>query len=173
MMDSPYEYCIVGGGIVGFATAMKLIESDPGTRVLLLEKELKPGQHQTSHNSGVIHAGIYYAPGTLKAKLCREGLDATKMFCRNHGIPFEECGKLIVATNELELTRINTLHERATSNGLNLEKIDGAELSRREPNITGVAALFSPETAIVDFGLVCKKIAEHVSKQGVDIRYEM
>lgn len=172
-MNSLYEYCIIGGGIVGVATAMKLIESDPGARVLLLEKETKPGLHQTSHNSGVIHAGIYYAPGTLKAKLCREGLDATKMFCSNHGIPFDECGKLIVATNELELARINALHERAISNGLNLEKIDGDDLSRREPNITGVAALLSPETAIVNFGLVCQKIAEHVSNQGCDVRYGM
>ena len=166
-----YEYCVVGGGIVGFSTAMKLIEMDPGARVLILEKEMEPGQHQTSHNSGVIHAGIYYAPGTLKAKLCREGLDATKNFCRQHRIPFEECGKLIVATNELELDRINALHERATSNGLNLEKIDGAELSRREPNITGIAALFSPETAIVDYGLVCLRIAKHVFSQGAVIRY--
>jgi len=149
-----YEYCIVGGGIVGFATAMKLMESDPGARVLLLEKESEPGQHQTSHNSGVIHAGIYYAPGSLKARLCREGLTATKSFCLDHGIPFEECGKLIVATNDVELARINALYERAAENGLNLEKIDGDDLTRREPSITGIAALFSPDTAIVDFGLV-------------------
>lgn len=168
-----YEYCVIGGGIVGFSTAMQLMEVDPGARILILEKELAPGQHQTSHNSGVIHAGIYYEPGTLKAKLCREGLDATKNFCRHHGIPFEECGKLIVATNEIELDRINALHERATSNGLNLEKLDGAELSRREPNITGIAALFSPETAIVDYGLVCRRIAEHVLSQGAVIRYGM
>lgn len=172
-MGSSYEYCIIGGGIVGFSTAMKLMESDPDARVLLLEKESKPGKHQTSHNSGVIHAGIYYASGTLKAKLCREGMYATKMFCLNHGIPFQECGKLIVATNELELTRINALYERAISNGLMLEKIDGPELSRREPNITGVAALFSPETSIVDFGLVCQRIASHVSERGADIRYGM
>lgn len=168
-----YEYCIVGGGIVGFATAMKLIESDPGARVLLLEKDSGPGQHQTSHNSGVIHAGIYYAPGSLKAKLCREGLTATKAFCLDNGIPFDECGKLIVATNDVELERINALHERATANGLNLEKIDGVDLARREPNITGVAALFSPDTAIVDFGLVCRRIADHVSRQGAVIRYGM
>lgn len=172
-MNSLYEYSVVGGGVVGVATAMKLIESDPGARFLLLEKETKPGLHQTSHNSGVIHAGLYYAPGSLKAKLCREGLDATKMFCSNHGIPFDECGKLIVATNELDLARINALHERSISNGLNLEKIDGAELSRREPNITGVAALLSPETAIVNFGLFCQKMAEYVSNQGCDVRYGM
>jgi len=168
-----YEYCIVGGGIVGFATAMKLIESDPGAQVLLLEKESEPGQHQTSHNSGVIHAGIYYAPGSLKARLCREGLTATKSFCLDHGIPFEECGKLIVATNDVELARIDALYERAAANGLNLEKIDRGDLARREPSITGIAALFSPDTAIVDFGLVCRRIAEHVARQGVVTRYGM
>ena len=168
-----YEYCIVGGGIVGFATVMRLIESDPGARVLLLEKESKPGQHQSSHSSGVIHAGIYYAPGSLKARLCREGLSATKAFCLDHRILFEECGKLIVATDDVELTRINALYERAAANGVNLERIDGAELARREPNIRGVAALFSPDTAIVDFGLVCRSIADHVSGQGAVIRYGM
>jgi L-2-hydroxyglutarate oxidase len=166
-----YDYCIIGGGIVGFASAMKLIEMDRGARVLLLEKELEPGQHQTGHNSGVIHAGIYYAPGSLKAQLCMEGMDATKAFCRAHAIPFEECGKLIVATNDVELERINVLHERAVSNGLTLEHIDGYELARREPNITGIAALFSSETAIVDFRLVCRKMADHVSQLGAVIRY--
>lgn len=168
-----YEYCIVGGGIVGLSTAMKLIESDPSARVLLLEKESKPGQHQSSHNSGVIHAGIYYAPGSLKARLCREGLTATKAFCRDHKIPFEECGKLIVATNDVELARISALYAGAAANGVNLEKIDGTELARREPNIAGLAALFSPDTAIVDFGLVCRSIADHVSGQGAVIRYGM
>lgn len=166
-----YDYCIIGGGIVGFATAMKLIEMDRGSRVLLLEKELEPGLHQTGHNSGVIHAGIYYAPGSLKARLCREGLDATKAFCRAQAIPFEECGKLIVATNDGEIERINALHERAVSNGLILEYIEGSELTRREPNISGIAALFSPETAIVDFRLVCQKMAKQVSERGAAIRY--
>lgn len=166
-----YDYCIVGGGIVGFATALKLIELDSGAKVLLLEKEAEPGRHQTGHNSGVIHAGIYYAPGSLKAKLCREGLNATKAFCRRHNIPFKECGKLIVATDNIEVERIYALYERAVSNGLRLEQIDSAELTRREPNISGVAALFSPETAIVDFGLVCRKMAEQVSKQGALVRY--
>ena len=150
-----YDYCIIGGGIVGFATAMKLIETDHGARVLLLEKELEPGLHQTGHNSGVIHAGIYYTPGSLKAQLCREGLDATKAFCRAQAIPFEECGKLIVATNDIELERINALYERAVSNGLVLELIDGSELVRREPNITGVAALFSPKTTQKQWKLHC------------------
>ena len=127
-----YDYCVVGGGIVGLATAMKLL-----------------GRHQTGHNSGVIHAGIYYAPGSLKADLCRRGSKATKEFCRNHRIPFETCGKLLVATNELELQRMNNLVERAKLNQIEVERLDAADL--REPNIIGVGGLFVPETGIVDF----------------------
>jgi (S)-2-hydroxyglutarate dehydrogenase len=166
-----YDYCIIGGGIVGFATAMNLMQREPGARLLLLEKEDVAGRHQTGHNSGVIHAGIYYAPGSLKARLCREGLHATKAFCRSHDIPFEECGKLIVATDDVEIGRIDALYERAIANGLALERIDGAELARREPNITGRAALFSPETAIVDYGLVCRRMADDTARAGADVRY--
>src|SRR6266403_5339206 len=104
-----YDYCVVGGGIVGLATAMKLLEIQPGARLVVLEKEAGLSRHQTGHNSGVIHAGIYYAPGSLKADLCRRGSKATKEFCWNHRIPFETCGKLLVATNELELQRMNNL----------------------------------------------------------------
>lgn len=166
-----YDYCIVGGGIVGFATALKLQEIDAGARILLLEKETAPGLHQTSHNSGVIHAGIYYAPGSLKAQLCRAGLDATKAFCRDHSVPFDECGKLIVATNSIEEQRADVLYERAVTNDLHLERIGEAELTRREPNVTGISALFSPETAIVDYGLVCRRMAESVERQGGLVRY--
>lgn len=166
-----YDYCVVGGGIVGFATAMKLLEKEPGASLLLLEKETAPGLHQTGHNSGVIHAGIYYAPGSLKAQLCRAGLEATKAFCRSSDIPFQECGKLIVATNEIEESRIDALFERATQNGLRLERIGSQRLRELEPNIAGTAALLSPETAIVDYGLVCKRMAEHVAQQGAQVRY--
>lgn len=166
-----YDFCVIGGGIVGFSTAMKLGELQPGARILLLEKEAGPGMHQTGHNSGVIHAGIYYEPGSLKARLCREGLDSTRAFCRNHGIAYDQCGKLIVATDEVELRRIEALYERAIANGLSLERMDGRELARREPNITGVAALFSPETAIVDYVAVCRKMAMLVQQAGTDIRY--
>jgi len=166
-----YDFCVVGGGIVGFATAMQLLQLHPGASLLILEKENSPGLHQTGHNSGVIHAGIYYAPGSLKARLCRDGLNASKAFCRDHGLPFEECGKLIVATNDIERERIDALYARAHANGLSLERIDGEELGRREPNISGVAALYSPETAITDFAAICRKMADLVAEQGGEIHY--
>ncbi len=168
-----YDYCIVGGGIVGFATAMELLNLNKNATVLLLEKENEAAFHQTGHNSGVIHAGIYYAPGSLKAKLCREGLVVTKDFCNNLGIKYDECGKLIVATNEIEIDRINALYERATSNNLKLEKLNRVELREREPNINGLASIFSPETAIVDYKIVTKKIASIVQANGAHIKYGM
>lgn len=168
-----YDYCIVGGGIVGFATAMELLGLNKDAKILLLEKENEAAFHQTGHNSGVIHAGIYYAPGSLKAKLCREGLVATKDFCKANDIKYDECGKLIVATNDIEIERINALYDRATSNNLTLEKLSSADLREREPNINGIAAIFSPETAIVDYRVVTKKIASIVQASGVDIKYGM
>lgn len=165
------DYCIVGAGIVGLATAYALLIRNPKAKIFILEKESKPGFHQTGHNSGVIHAGIYYAPGSLKAVLCREGLDETKAFCRGHNIPYEECGKLIVATNQIELDRIEGLYERATANDLKLDKISSKALQQREPNIVGIEALLSPETAIVDYKLVALRLSEVLSIQGVQIKY--
>ncbi|MPT24317.1 MAG: FAD-dependent oxidoreductase, partial [Starkeya sp.] len=136
-----YDYCIIGGGIVGLATAMALLEQRPGASLLILEKETSLGLHQTGHNSGVIHAGIYYAPGTLKADLCKRGAQATKDFCTEHGIAFEVCGKLLVASNDLEMQRMHALYERSQQNGLKVERLDAAELKRREPNIVGKGAL--------------------------------
>jgi L-2-hydroxyglutarate oxidase len=164
-----HDFCVIGGGIVGLATAMKLLEMRPGASLLLIEKEARVGFHQTGHNSGVIHAGIYYEPGSLKARLCRAGLDATKAFCDEHDIRYETTGKLIVATNEVELKRIDALYERATANSLQLERIDAKELKRLEPAITGVGALLSPETAIVDFGAVAARMADLISEQGATI----
>lgn len=169
-MDT-YDLCIIGGGIVGLATAKAFREIHPRSRIVVLEKEGGPGIHQTSHNSGVIHAGIYYTPGSLKQTLCREGLVATKKFCRNHEIPFHECGKLIVATNALELERIDILYERAVSNGLRLERLTSKELAVRDSNITGIAALFSPETAIVDYGLIARRMAYAFVSHGGVIHY--
>lgn len=166
-----YDFCVIGGGIVGLATALRLIEVRPGASVVLLEKEADVGRHQTGHNSGVIHAGIYYEPGSLKARLCREGLAATQQFCRDHSIDFETPGKLIVATNEIELSRINALYDRATKNGVPLEYLSAAALREQEPNIVGVGALLSRETGIVDYGAICRSMARKVEAAGADIEY--
>lgn len=168
-----YDFCIIGGGIVGLATALKLLEQDSKLKVLVLEKESIPGFHQTGHNSGVIHAGIYYEPGTLKATLCREGLNETKRFCDSYKIPYNECGKLIVATNDAELARLEKLYKRAEQNGLLLEQVDGRELRKREPNISGIAALFSHETAIVDYQEICRSIAQIIKEKNATVYFNM
>ena len=147
-----YDYCVIGGGIVGLATAMKLLEMRPGASLVLLEKEKRLGLHQTGHNSGVIHSGIYYAPGSLKAELCRQGAEATKAFCTEHNIPFEVCGKLLVATDATEAQRMDALFERAKQNRIEVDRLDADALRREEPNITGVGALFVHATGIVDTG---------------------
>ncbi|MDQ6435888.1 L-2-hydroxyglutarate oxidase [Mesorhizobium sp. LHD-90] len=165
-----HDFCVVGGGIVGLATALELVRQRPGASLLLLEKEGRVGMHQTGHNSGVIHAGIYYAPGSLKAKLCVEGLSATKAFCDEHGIAYDTCGKLIVATNEVELRRTEALYERATANGIKLSRVSAGELGDIEPNITGIGALLSPETAIVSYRQICETMADLLREAGADIR---
>jgi L-2-hydroxyglutarate oxidase len=167
-----YDFCIVGAGIVGLATAHAILTKYPKAKIVILEKESVPGFHQTGHNSGVIHAGIYYTPGSLKAALCREGLDETKAFCRSYQVPFEQCGKLIVATNQVELQRIEALYERATANNLNLERVSSVALSKLEPNITGIEALLSPETAIVDYKLIALRLSEVLVSKGVVIKFD-
>ena len=164
------DYVVIGGGIVGMSTAMHLLEREPGRSLVLVEKEPELAQHQTGRNSGVIHAGVYYAPGSLKARFSKEGAEATIRFCREHGIPFERCGKLLVATSEVEVERMAALHERCRQNELQVERLDGAELKRREPHITGLGALFVPATGIVDYGLVTRKMAEVVRSRGGEIR---
>lgn len=161
-----YDFCIIGGGIVGLATAMSLAQRRPSASILILEKEVALGQHQTGHNSGVIHAGIYYVPGSLKAELCRRGAQATKEFCSQQRIPFETCGKLLVATNDLELDRMEGLVERAKQNQISAERLDSAELRRREPNIAGVGALYLEETGIVDYRKVCETMGGIIRKHG-------
>ena len=168
MIDA--DIVVVGGGIVGLSTAMQLTERFPGLEVLVLEKEAALATHQTGHNSGVIHAGVYYQPGSLKARFCREGVAATIAFCREHGLPFEQCGKLLVATDAAELERMDALLARSRDNGLALERLDAAELRRREPNIAGVGALFVPSTGIVDYAQVARKMAEVVQARGGRIR---
>ena len=161
-----YDFCIIGGGIVGLATAVALAKQRPGAGILILEKEASLGRHQTGHNSGVIHAGIYYAPGSLKAELCRRGAQRTKEFCGEHGIPFEVCGKLLVATNALELRRMEALVERARQNRIEIERLDGAELRRQEPSIVGLGALHVKETGIVDYGRICETMGAVVRRSG-------
>ncbi|HZY68801.1 MAG TPA: FAD-dependent oxidoreductase, partial [Devosia sp.] len=159
MTQPVYDFCVVGGGIVGLATAYALLQRQPGARLVLLEKEGALGQHQTGHNSGVIHAGIYYTPGSLKARLCREGAEATKAFCRDNNIPFKVCGKLVVATDEAELARMVSLAVRAEQNGIAFDRVDGDELRRLEPKIAGLGALLVHGTGIVDYAVVCTGLA--------------
>ena len=164
-----YDYCVIGGGIVGLATAMKLLERQPGASLVVLEKESSLGRHQTGHNSGVIHAGIYYTPGSLKAELCRRGSQATKDFCTAHSIPFEVCGKLLVATNALEAQRMNALYERSKKNNIEVERLDAEELKRREPNIRGVGALFLAATGIVNYQFVCEAMGRVIQAMGGEV----
>ncbi|MEO6527208.1 MAG: L-2-hydroxyglutarate oxidase, partial [Gemmatimonadaceae bacterium] len=168
-----FDYCVIGGGIVGLATAMKLLELHPGASLVLLEKESALAMHQTGHNSGVIHSGIYYPPGSLKADLCRRGERATKEFCTEHEIPFVTCGKTLVATSALEVTRMEALVDRARQNGIEVERLDQAELAHREPNITGLGALFVPATAIVDYRLVCAAMGRVIAAAGGQIVFNV
>jgi (S)-2-hydroxyglutarate dehydrogenase len=167
-----YDYCVIGGGIVGLATAMKLVELRPGASLLLIEKEAGLAKHQTGHNSGVIHSGIYYVPGSLKAELCRRGLNATNAFCDKHGVPHQTCGKLLVATSDLELKRMDGLIERARLNQIEVERLDGTELRRREPNIKGLAGLLVAETGIVDYRRVCESMASVILDAGAVIQLD-
>jgi L-2-hydroxyglutarate oxidase len=165
-----YDLAIVGGGIVGLATALQMSERFPGMSIVLLEKEDEVAQHQTGRNSGVIHAGVYYQPGSMKARFCKEGVVATIQFCREHGIPFEQCGKLLVATDAVELERMAALQERCVANGLTIERLDATELRRREPRIRGLGALFTPTTGIVDYGVVARAMAAVFRERGGEIR---
>lgn len=165
-----YDYIIVGGGIVGLSTAWQLKQRQPDCRILLLEKENQVAGHQTGHNSGVIHAGVYYAPGSLKAKFCKAGLAATIAFCEANEIPYEQCGKLLVATNPVELERMHSLYERAIENGLDVEIVDAAELRRREPNVQGIGAFLVKSTGIVDYRQVCVRMAELFEALGGEVR---
>lgn len=165
-----FDYCVIGGGIVGLATAMRLLETYPGSSLILLEKEEALGRHQTGHNSGVIHAGIYYPPGSLKAELCRKGADATKAFCQENGIRFDVCGKLLVATSALEVQRMEALHERSKQNTIEVHRVSEGELNEREPNISGLGALFVPSTGIVSYADVCQAMGRRIKTLGGEIR---
>ncbi|MFZ0977414.1 MAG: L-2-hydroxyglutarate oxidase [Solirubrobacteraceae bacterium] len=165
------RFVVVGGGILGLATARLLAVSQPGVEVLVLEGERSLAQHQTSHNSGVVHAGIYYAPGSLKARLCRRGLGLLRDFCQERGLPYDACGKVVVAIDEREIEPLRRLEERATANGVpGLRWLESRELAEVEPYVTGVAGLHSPETAIADFAAVARAYANDVTASGGEIR---
>ena len=165
-----YDYIIIGGGIVGVSTAWQLQQRYPDKKILLLEKESKFACHQTGHNSGVIHAGVYYEPGSLKAKFCREGVQATIDFCQQYDIPFKQCGKLLVATTALELERMSALYQRCQANNLEVELLDKQQLKEHEPNITGLGAILVKATGIVDYQLITTQMAEVFKSLGGEYR---
>ncbi|KIA61723.1 L-2-hydroxyglutarate oxidase [Nocardia vulneris] len=169
MPHSMYDFCVIGGGIVGVATAHRILRRHPGATLVLLEKAATLATHQTGHNSGVIHSGIYYPPDSLKARLCRQGARWTKEFAAAQGIPFEVCGKLLVATDAAEQRRMLALHERSVTNGVAVELIDAAELRRREPRVRGVGALFVPDTGIVDYTRITAALAAEVAAAGGEL----
>ena len=164
------DFVVIGGGIVGLSTARALLERHPGARLLVLEKEGGLARHQTGHNSGVIHSGIYYRPGSYKARFCREGARALVEFCRERGIEYEICGKVIVATEPDELPLLEALHERGTKNGLEVEKVGPEELKVIEPHASGLAAIRVPSTGIVDFARVAEAFAALVGEKGGELR---
>jgi (S)-2-hydroxyglutarate dehydrogenase len=165
------DLVVVGAGILGLAVAREALRRHPGLRVLVLEKEGRIASHQTGHNSGVIHAGIYYVPGSLKARLCVEGSSEVYAYCDEKGIPYERCGKVVVATREDELPRLEELHRRARENRVaGIALVDEARLADLEPNVVGLRALYSPNTGIVDFRRVAQALADDVTALGGGIR---
>ncbi|CAM2983153.1 L-2-hydroxyglutarate oxidase [Vibrio mytili] len=165
-MNSVYDYVIVGGGIVGVSTAWQLQQRYPDSTILLVEKEPRLAQHQTGHNSGVIHAGVYYAPGSLKADFCKRGVDRTLAFCAEHNISVENCGKLLVATNDQEVERMHELYQRCQVNEIDVELLDQTQLKLAEPNITGLGAIYVKSTSIVDYQQVTKHMAHEFQNLG-------
>lgn len=159
---------IVGAGIVGLAVARRIAEVEPGAAITVIDKEDAVAVHQTGHNSGVAHAGLYYQPGSLKAELCRRGMGLLKALCEERGLPYDECGKLVVARDASEVERLREIERRATENGVpGLRWLEGeAQLQTVEPNVVGVAAVHSPVTAIVDFRAVAEAFADDVRAAG-------
>jgi L-2-hydroxyglutarate oxidase len=171
MTDSTFDLVIVGAGIVGLATAMELVQRRPDLELAVLEKESEVAAHQTGHNSGVIHSGLYYKPGSLKAKMAVEGRQLMVEFCQEHDLPYDLCGKVVVATTEEEVPRLDELFRRGTANGVpGLERIGPEEIKEHEPHAVGVAGIWSPNTGIVDYIAVTRKYAEIVEQGGGQVR---
>ncbi len=170
MISKRYDFVIIGGGIIGLATGAALLQTRPGAKLLLLEKETRLAAHQTGRNSGVIHSGIYYKPGSLKAQLCRAGNTAMIEFCRAHDIAHEVCGKVIVATRQDEIPRLENLQQRGIENGLAVEKLTPAQAQEIEPHLHCVAALRVLSTGICDYKNVCEKLAQLIQERGGEIQ---
>ncbi|WP_343721906.1 L-2-hydroxyglutarate oxidase [Herbaspirillum seropedicae] len=167
----PLRYAVIGGGINGLAVARQLLLDDPDVRVTVFEKEEAVAQHQSSHNSGVVHAGLYYEPGGLKATLCRRGVELVKRYCEQNALPYDECGKVVVALGEEELPRLDAIYRKALANGVpDVEMIDAARLREIEPNCVGLRALYSPRTAIVSYGQIAQRMAQEIEERGGAIR---
>jgi L-2-hydroxyglutarate oxidase len=165
-----YQYAIIGGGIVGLATAYQMLKKKPGLKLAVIEKEKSVAAHQTGHNSGVIHSGLYYKPGSLKATNCLRGYDMLIQFCDTYGIPYDLCGKLVVATSEAEIPELEKLYQRGLENGLTrITKITQQEANAIEPHLKVVAGLNVPYTGIIDYTAVCEKLAELVVEMGGEI----
>ena len=170
-MSTTADLVIIGGGIVGCATALATISRNRGLKVLLLEKETRLAAHQTGHNSGVIHAGLYYRPGSLKAATCASGREALYRFCAEHDIPHQRCGKVVVAVDDSELPRLDELERRGRANGLDgLQRLTARQVREHEPNVAGVAGLFVPQTGVVDYVQVTQKMAARFEALGGIVR---
>ena len=168
-MDGTRDIAVIGGGIVGLATAMALAE-EPGARIVVLEAEDRLAAHQSGHNSGVIHSGLYYAPGSLKARLCTEGRESMFRFCAAHGIPHQRCGKLVVAARPGEMAQLDELERRGRANGLTgIERLGPEQIREREPHVAGLAGLLVPEAGITDFGAVAEAMAARVRALGSEV----
>jgi L-2-hydroxyglutarate oxidase len=166
-MSSHFQIAVIGGGIVGLATSLELTSRFPEVRLVVLEKESFLAGHQTSHNSGVIHSGIYYKPGSFKARLCVEGADALLRFCQEHSVPFDTCGKIIVATSEGELPRLEELYRRGNANRLKgIQMLTAEQIREIEPHAAGIRGIRVPGTSIVDYGKVAEKLGDLIARNG-------
>ncbi len=165
-----YDVAVIGGGIVGLSTAYQLLQLDPRLHVVVLEKEAEVAFHQTGRNSGVLHSGIYYKPGSLKARNCREGKKALEAFCAEHGVAYDVCGKVIVAINKAELPTLERIYSRGQANGVQCSIIDRARLAELEPHTAGIQAIHVPEAGIVDYPHVCRKLAQLIHLAGSEVK---
>jgi len=160
------DLCVIGGGIVGVSTALELTKRFPHLSIVLVDKENGPARHQTGHNSGVVHAGVYYEPGSLKADFCKRGAEVTKQLCLDHDLPYLQCGKLLVATSEIEYQRMIDLEKRCLQNKIEVTRLSEDDLEKREPNIAGIGALFVHQTAITDFKAVTSALLDQFLANG-------